>query len=99
MFSGTDFWHLNLLAEPWSDQRLSPFFGIGVGKFKNFPNLSLVGADTTNAKLANASVGVRYYLTDRFVAARRLLALHRVRRRHAQHRSTARARAGLSFFF
>ena len=43
-FSGTDFWHVNLLAEPWSDQRLSPFFGIGVGKFSNFPNQSLVGA-------------------------------------------------------
>jgi hypothetical protein len=55
------------MAEPWADQRLSPFFGIGVGKFTNFPNLSLVGAQTTNAKLANAMVGVRYYLTERFV--------------------------------
>ena len=43
-FSGTDFWHVNVLAEPWSDMRLSPFFGIGVGKFKNIPNASLVGA-------------------------------------------------------
>ena len=42
-------------AEPWSDQRLSPFFGIGVGKFKNIPNTSLVGATPTNAKLANAT--------------------------------------------
>ncbi len=68
VFSGTDFWHLNLLAEPWSDRRLSPFFGIGFGKFKNFPNLSLVGATPTDAKLANASLGLRYHLTDRFVA-------------------------------
>jgi len=68
VFSGTDFWHVNVLAEPWSDRRISPFFAIGVGKFKNFPNLSLVGAETTDAKLANASVGVRYYITDRFVA-------------------------------
>ena len=44
VFSGTNFWQLNLLAEPWSDQRLSPFFGIGFGRFKNFPNPSLVGA-------------------------------------------------------
>ena len=28
VFSGTDFWHVNLLAEPWTDQRLSPFFGV-----------------------------------------------------------------------
>jgi len=68
VFSGTDFWHINVLAEPWSDRRISPFFAIGVGKFKNFPNLSLVGAETTDAKLANASVGVRYYITDRFIA-------------------------------
>ena len=68
VFSGTDFWHLNLQAEPWSDRRLSPFVGIGFGKFKNFPNLSLVGATPTDANLANASIGVRYYITDRFVA-------------------------------
>ena len=29
VFSGTDFWHVNLMAEPWSDQRLSPFFAVG----------------------------------------------------------------------
>jgi hypothetical protein len=68
VFSGTDFWHVNLVNEPWSDRRLSPFFAIGVGKFKNIPNASLVGAVTTDAKLANAVVGMRYHLTDRFVA-------------------------------
>ncbi|HKX40161.1 MAG TPA: SH3 domain-containing protein [Burkholderiaceae bacterium] len=68
VFSGTDFWHLNVLAEPWSDRRISPFFSVGVGKFKNFPNQSLVSAQTTDAKLLNASLGVRYYITDRFVA-------------------------------
>lgn len=67
VFSGTDFWHVNLQSEPWSDQRISPFFGVGFGKFRNIPNASLVGALPTDAKLANASVGVRYYLTERFV--------------------------------
>ena len=67
VFSGSDFWHLNVIAEPWSDRRISPFFGVGIGKFKNFPNLSLIGATTTDAKLANAQVGIRYHLTDRFV--------------------------------
>lgn len=67
VFSGTDLWHLNLVADPWSDRRFSPFFAIGLGQFRNFPNLSLVGAQTSNAKLADAAVGVRYYLTDRFV--------------------------------
>jgi hypothetical protein len=67
VFSGTDFWHVNVVTEPWSDKRLSPFLGIGLGKFNNFPNQSLVGATTTDAQLANASVGVRYHLSDRFV--------------------------------
>ena len=67
VFSGTDFWHVNVVTEPWSDQRLSPFFGLGLGKFNNFPNQSLVGATGTDAQLANAMLGVRYHLSDRFV--------------------------------
>ena len=67
VFSGTDFWHVNINAEPWSDRRLSPFFGIGLGRFKNIPNASLVGAVNTNANLADAAVGLRYHLTERFV--------------------------------
>ena len=67
VFSGTDLWHLNLLAEPWADRRFSPYFSVGVGKFSNFPNQSLIGATTTSAKLANASLGARFYLTERFV--------------------------------
>lgn len=68
VFSGTDFWHLNLTAEPWSDRRWSPVFAIGLGKFQNIPNSSLVQAISVNAKLADASVGLRWYLSDRFVA-------------------------------
>ncbi|MEO7007657.1 MAG: SH3 domain-containing protein [Caldimonas sp.] len=98
VFSGTDFWHVNLLAEPWSDRRFSPFFGIGVGKFKNFPNLSLIGATTTNAKLANASIGVRYYLTERFVvrADYSLYTAFVSDSRTTEYRAFT---AGLSFFF
>lgn len=67
VFSGTDLWHLGFVAEPWSDRRFSPFFSVALGKFKNFPNLSLVGAQTTDAKLAAAQIGARFYLTERFV--------------------------------
>ena len=68
VFSGTDFYHLNLTVEPWSDQRLSPFFGIGLGQFNNIPNTSLVDAVPVNARLGNAGIGVRYHINDRFVA-------------------------------
>lgn len=67
-FSGTEFWSINLNVEPWSDQRLSPFFGVGLGRFKNIPNASLVNAVETNANLANAAIGLRYYIAERLVA-------------------------------
>jgi hypothetical protein len=98
LFSGTDFWHLNLTMEPWSDKRLSPFFGVGFGKFKNIPNASLVSALPTDAKLANASVGLRYYLTDRFVvrADYSIYTAFVADTRNLEYRAVT---AGLSFFF
>ena len=68
VFSGTDFWSMSLTSEPWSDRRLSPFFSVGLGQFRNIPNSSLINATTTNAKMAHATAGVRWYLTERFVA-------------------------------
>jgi hypothetical protein len=68
VFSGTDFWSVNVNVEPWSDRRWSPFFGVGVGRFKNFPNASLVSSIDTAANLADASVGLRYHIAERFVA-------------------------------
>ena len=88
----------DVIAEPWSDRRLSPFFGIGFGKFKNIPNLSLVGALPTDAKLANASVGLRFYLTDRFVARvdYSIYTAFVADTRSQEYRAIT---AGLSFFF
>ncbi len=68
VFSGTDLWHLNLMVQPWPDWRLAPFFGLGFGKLTNIPNASLVGAITSDAKLADATIGMRFHLTDRFIA-------------------------------
>jgi hypothetical protein len=60
VFSGTDFWHLAVVAEPWGRGRWSPFAGVGIGQFRNFPNSSLVGARFTDARLASASLGLRF---------------------------------------
>ncbi len=67
-FSGTDFWHVGLVAEPWFDQRWSPFVSVGLGSFRNIPNRSLVDATGVNARLAQASAGLRWYISERFVA-------------------------------
>jgi hypothetical protein len=98
VFSGTDMWHGNLLAEPWSDQRWSPFLGIGVGRFRNFPNQTLVGASDTDANLANATFGVRWYLSERFVlrADYTLYTAFVSDQRSQEFRAVT---AGISFFF
>lgn len=98
VFSGTDFWHINLQVEPWSDQRWSPFFTVGLGKFKNVPNPSLIGAETVNANLANAGIGLRYYLSDRFVlrADYTLYTAFVADSRSIEYRALT---AGISFFF
>lgn len=97
-FSGTDFWHVNLTSEPWSDQRLSPFLAIGVGRLDNFPNQTLVGATDTNANLANAMVGVRWYLTERFVL-RADWALYTAFVSDQRSQEFRAVTAGISFFF
>ena len=98
VFSGTDFWHIDLGAEPWSDQRFSPFFGVGFGKFRNIPNATLVGAVTTNSKLGNAVVGVRYHVGDRLVlrADYSIYTAFVSDSRSTEYRAIT---AGLSFFF
>ena len=69
-----------------------------MGRFKNLPNTTLVGALPTDAKLSNAAVGARYYLTDRFIGARRLHAVHRFvgDTRTGEYRAWT---IGLAFFF
>jgi uncharacterized protein YgiM (DUF1202 family) len=98
VFSGTTLWHVNLQAEPWSDERFSPFAGIGIGQFKNIPNQSLVNFQTTNARLSDAIIGARYHLTDRFMI-RIDYAVYTAfvsEQRSLEYRA---ATAGLSFFF
>ncbi len=98
LYSGTDYWQVNLTSEPWSDRRWSPYFGIGVGRFDNLPNLSLVNAVPTNANLANAAIGLRYYLSDRFVVRvdYTLYTAFLADERYGEYRAFT---AGLSFFF
>jgi SH3 domain-containing protein len=98
VFSGTDLWHVDLMIEPWSDKRLSPFFAVGLGKFKNFPNQSLIGATTTDAKLGAARLGARYYLSERFVltADYAFYTAFLSDQRSTEYRAWT---AGVSFFF
>jgi hypothetical protein len=98
LYSGSHFWHVDLVAEPWSDRRLSPFFSVGFGRFRNVPQLSLVDAVPTDAKLAHAALGLRWHLSERFV-------LHTDYSLHTAFVADTRSSefkawtAGLAFFF
>lgn len=97
-FAGTELWNINVNVEPWSDRRLSPFFGVGLGRFTNIPNLSLVNAVDTTANLANAAIGVRYHIAERFVAKLD----YTIYAAYTSDNSTTQYRAvtlGLGFFF
>ncbi len=98
IYSGTSLWHLGLIAEPLADRRLSPFFGIGFGRFSNVPNASLVGNETTDANLAYAVLGLRYYLTRRYVA-RLDYTLYTAFVSDSDTNQYGAVTAGLSFFF
>jgi hypothetical protein len=98
VFSGTTLWHVNLQAEPWSDQRFSPFAGIGIGHFHNIPNQSLVDNATTSAKMSDAIVGARYHLSDRFML-RADYAIYTAFVSDARSTEYRAVTAGLSFFF
>jgi uncharacterized protein YgiM (DUF1202 family) len=98
LFSGTDFWALSLTSEPWSDKRLSPFFSVGIGGFRNIPNLSLVNAAPVNSRLAQGTLGLRWYLSERFVARLdgTVYTTFVADNRSLEYRSFT---AGLAFFF
>ncbi len=97
-YAGANLWQIDVLAEPWSDQRFSPYLGIGVGRFDNFPNLSLVNAAPTSANLANATLGARYYLSERFVV-RGDFTLYTVFQSDVSTSEYSAFSLGLSFFF
>jgi hypothetical protein len=58
---------ISLVSTPFPKWPVSPFFGIGFGHIRNSPRKTLASADETSDNLANAGVGVRYYLTRRFM--------------------------------
>ncbi len=65
-FSSSDVYSLNLISTPFPNWRVSPNVSIGYGRFENTPRATLVDAEDTDSDLANAGIGARFYLTERF---------------------------------
>lgn len=66
-YSSSSLLQLNLIALPFADQRVSPFFTLGVGSYKNTPKVTLVNSPEISVTAANAGLGVRIYLTRNFM--------------------------------
>lgn len=66
-FSSTTLIYGAIVSQPYPDESWSPFLSLGAGRFSNKPKATLVSAIDTNAEMANAGLGLRYYLTRRFV--------------------------------
>ena len=96
--SDTNLWHVNLLAEPWSDQRLSPFVGVGVGKYHYVPGKSLVDQTVYDSRLGVAMAGLRYHLAGR-VALRVDYSLYTAFVSDSRTKGYQALTAGLSLFF
>lgn len=66
-FSSSLLVYASILSEPFPEWRVSPFLSLGLGRFYNRPRSTLVSALETEANMANAALGARFYLTRRFV--------------------------------
>ncbi|VAW92154.1 hypothetical protein MNBD_GAMMA23-218 [hydrothermal vent metagenome] len=65
-FSSSTLYQGNFNLQLYPDSRLSPFLFIGYGKFENVPAASLLAAQTSTLDMANAGIGVKFYLSDQF---------------------------------
>lgn len=65
-FSTTSLYYLALVSQPFPDSRWSPFIALGAGRFTNTPKSTLVTAIETKGDIANAAIGLRYYVTRQF---------------------------------
>jgi len=58
---------VSLVAQPFPEWRLSPFFSLGGGYIYTDPNVTLVDEADRTEEIASVGVGVRWYLTRRFL--------------------------------
>jgi hypothetical protein len=96
--STTGIWTAGLLVEPWSNQRLSPFMGVAVGRFHYKPNESLVNAETVDGNLGLFTLGARYHLASR-VAVRVEYLRYAVNVSELRSRNYQAGTVGLSIHF
>jgi hypothetical protein len=66
-FSDAIIGRISLVAQPFPEWRLSPFFSLGGGLVYIDPNVTLVDESDRTDQIASVGAGVRMYLTRRFI--------------------------------
>ena len=89
---------INLLAQPFPEWRASPFFLLGTGAIYTDPNVTLVGEDDRLEQITNVGVGLRAYLTRRFVF-RAEYQHHVILQNTDDNQEINEWKAGFAFFF
>lgn len=67
LYSDSQMATINVLAQPFPTWRVSPFFTLGTGVIQANPNVTLVQSEDRTDQVGLVGVGVRAYLTRRFV--------------------------------
>lgn len=66
-FSESMLFGVDLLAQPFPDWRFSPFFALGTGVIDTNPRTVLVQAQDRNDRMSHVGIGLRTYLSRRFM--------------------------------
>lgn len=66
-FSESLLFSADLLAQPFPDWRLSPYLALGTGMIDTNPRTVLVQAQDRNDRMSHVGLGVRTYLSRRFL--------------------------------
>jgi len=89
---------LSLVAQPFPEWRLSPFFSVGTGLIYTDPNVTLVEEDSRTDQVGSVGAGVRWYLTRRFIL-RAEYRRYTVFQDKDDNQETNAWQAGIGFFF
>jgi len=89
---------INLLAQPFPEWRAAPFFLLGTGVIYTDPNVTLVNEDDRLEQITNVGVGLRVYLTRRFIF-RAEYQNHVILQNIDDNQEINEWKAGFAFFF
>ena len=88
----------DLVAQPFPEWRISPFFALGGGAIRTQPHATLVQTRDRNDVSAHAGIGVRAYLTRRFFF-RAEYKRYTIFTSHDSNEEINEWKAGFGFFF